>query len=578
MFHVPPSGKPWYTCGVYGIGCHVRESYVGPPMMRRRSFTIDATAALVGSATTLAASRAPGAQSPGAARGRVEFSALDFGAAGDGKTLDTKAIQAAIDACHAAGGGRVTVGPGVYMTGTLRLKSHVTLRIEAGARLAGSTNAADYPKDAGVCDWHPRFSWGREFTGTLVYGEKVEDVGIEGPGTIDGSQRPGNARTFPNPGDPESRRPMLVRLRDCTNVRLKDVILTNPASFTTFLVGCRDVLIDGVRVRSRETGNGDGLDFDGCERVRISNCDLVTGDDAIGLKTFQPNRPNRDFVITNCVISSTWAAVRLGPESFTEMQNIAVANCVFRDCRDGFKIQSCEGAVIERMVFSNIIMEGVLRPFFVTLNSFSMSKHAGAGPAPVGRLRDLHVSNVRAVVPRNPTGHAFDQPCVALVGLPGHSIEDVTFSDFNVRMPGGGTPEQAGRMEIPELLDRKMYPEAVHFGGELPASGIYLRHVRGFHLSQSRIATASPDARAFLAGDDLEDVSLSAVTAHGFDAAAGLVKFADARGVRLVNCSVRVGSETPGAGIQVEQARTDRPLVVQVTAAEEARLAGVRRK
>jgi len=107
------------------------------------------------------------------------------------------------------------------------------------------------------------------------------------------------------------------------------VTLTNPASFTTFFVGCHDLLIDGVRVRSRDTGNGDGLDFDGCERVRISNCDLVTGDDAIGLKTFQPNRPNRDFVITNCVISSTWAAVRLGPESFSDMRNIAVSNCVF---------------------------------------------------------------------------------------------------------------------------------------------------------------------------------------------------------------------------------------------------------
>jgi hypothetical protein len=516
---------------------------------------------------------------PGESPGKAEFNVLDFGAAAGGKTLSTAALQAAIDACHAAGGGRVVVPRGIFLIGTIRLKSHVTLRVDAGARLLGSPRSADYPKDAGLCDWHLRFPWGREFTGTLIYAEQAEDIAIEGPGTIDGSQRPGSARTFPNPGDSERRRPMLVRLRDCVNVRVTGVTLTNPASFATFFVGCRDLLIDGVRVRSRETGNGDGLDFDGCERVRISNCDLVTGDDAIGLKTLQPNKPNRDFVITNCAISSSWAAVRLGPESFADMRNIAVSNCVFRDCRDGFKLQSCEGAIIERMVFSNIVMENVLRPFFVTLNVFSMSKHAPPGRPAVGKLRDLHVSNIRAVVPHNPTGKGFDQPCVAFVGLPGHPIEDVSFTDFNLDMPGGGTREQAGRMNIPELLDeQKLYPEAIHFEGELPASGIYLRHIRDLQMSQCRIATAKPDARAFLAGDDLEDVSLAGVTGIGFEAAPGLVKFANARGVTLFNCRVRVTGQPNGVRIQPDQTVTDRPLVVKLNAEEEAKLAGVRRK
>jgi hypothetical protein len=525
--------------------------------MKRRQFLRCAQVPLLASAAA--------AQVPGEARGKAEFNVLDYDASTDGKALCTKALQAAIDACHNAGGGRVVVPRGVFVTGTIRLKSHVTLRIDAGARLVGSTNSADYPKDAGLCDWHPRFTWGREFTGTLVFAEQAEDIAIEGEGTIDGAQRPGRERTFPNPGDPEHRRPMLVRLRDCVNVRITGVTLTNPASFTTFFVGCRDLLIDRVRVRSRATGNGDGFDFDGCERVRISNCDLVTGDDAIGLKTFQPNKPNRDFVITNCVISSSWAAVRLGPESFADMLNIAVSNCVFRDCRDGFKIQSCEGAIIERMVFSNIVMEDVLRPFFVTLNAFSMSKHAPAGRPRVGKLRDLHVSNIRAVLSNNPTRKGYDQPCVAFVGLPGHMIEDVSLSDFNLTMPGGGTPEQAARMDVPELLDdQKLYPEAIHFQGELPASGIYLRHVRGVRMNQCRIATANPDARAFLAGDDLDDISLVAVTGGGSEAAPGLTKFANAREVSFANCRVK--------------AATDRPLEVKLTTEEEARLAGVRRK
>src|SRR5262249_46087330 len=155
-----------------------------------------------------------------------------------------------IDACHAAGGGRVVMPPGVFVTGTIRLKSNVTLYVSAGARLKGSTNSGDYPKDAGLCDWAPKFSWGREFTGTLVYSEGAENIGLEGPGTVDGSQTGTKPRTFPNAGDPELRRPMLVRFRDCTHVRVRDVTLTNPASFTTLFVGCSDVDIDNVRVRS----------------------------------------------------------------------------------------------------------------------------------------------------------------------------------------------------------------------------------------------------------------------------------------------------------------------------------------
>jgi hypothetical protein len=522
-------------------------------MIGRRSF-------LTAAAGWAATASAPAQKPVGACN------VLDFGAAGDGSTLNTTPIQAAIDACHAAGGGRVIVPPGVFVTGTIRLKSNVTLHLESGARIQGSRNQADYPKDAGLCDWHTKFNWGREFTGTLIYAEGVENIGLEGTGIIDGSQGAGKDRVFPNPGDPERRRPMLIRFRDCRNVRVRDVTLVRPASFTTLFVGCRDMLFDGVRVRSRDTGNGDGFDFDGCERVRIANCDLETGDDSIGLKSMIPDRPTQDFVITNCVLSSSWAALRMGPESFQDMRNIVVSNCLFKNCRDGFKLQSCEGAAMERMIFSNILMEGVYRPFFVTLNIFSMSKHAPPGRPGVGTMRDIHATNIQAVVPKNSTGQGYDMPCVAFVGYPGQAIEDVTLSDFRLAMPGGGTPGHAARMNVPELLDEtKRYPEAPSFGGELPASGIYLRHVRGFRLSNSRISTAAPDARAFLAGDDLEDISLNGVTGSGSASAAGLVKFGNARDVNLANCGLILDGK-PGRG---------RPLSATLTPEEQAKLAAV---
>lgn len=474
------------------------------------------------------------------AHAQTQIRVQDHGAKGDGTTINTKAIQAAIDACHAAGGGRVVLSQGTFLTGTIRLKSHVTLFIDAGAVLLGSPNVADYPKDAGVCDWHTRFNWGHELIGSLIYAEGVDDIAIEGTGTIDGGQRPGKPRAFPNPGDTQKRRPMMVRFRDCTNVRLRDVTLTNPASFTTLFVACREMLFEGVRVRSRATGNGDGFDFDGCERVRIFNCDLNTGDDAIGLKTFLPGKPNADFVITNCVISSTWAAIRLGPESFSDMRNIVMSNCVFHDCRDGFKIQSNEGAVIERFSASNIVMENVLRPFFVTQNRFGMSKHAPPGRTPVGLLRDLRFSEITAVVPRKPTGDAFDQPCNVFVGYPGYYIENVSINGLDLVMPGGGTAEQAARRDIPELLEEvKRYPEAPDFQGELPASNLYLRHVRGFHLTNARLSTTVADARPFLAGNDLDDVALSQVNAITRMPNLQLSRFENAKDVRLSECHVR---------------------------------------
>ncbi|NMA14122.1 MAG: glycoside hydrolase family 28 protein [Clostridia bacterium] len=503
------------------------------------------------------------AQSKAKIKDRTEISVTDFGAVGDNKTLNTKAIQDAIDACYASGGGRVVIPRGVFVTGTIRLKSHVTLRIDVGAILTGSIDLEDYPTDG---------SRGLDGTGSLIYAEQAENVNIEGFGIIDGSNKPDEvipylfprqqyAKTFPK------RRPMLIRMRDCTNICITDVTLRNPAFFTTFFVGCSDILIDRVNIRSYDSDNGDGLGFDGCERVRISNCDLFCGDDAIALKTVQPNKPNRDFVISNCIISSDWAAVRLGPESFSDMQNIAISNCVFRNCRDGFKIQSCEGAVIENVVISNIIMDNVLRPFFVTLNAFRMSKYSPADRPKVGdfvgELKNLHVSNIRATVPPSSTGKGINQPCVALVGMPGHLIENVTFYNFNLIMPGGGTPGQANRNDIPELISEKRYPEADHFEGELPASVIYLRHLSGVAFTQCRLETATSDARAFIAGNDLDDVSLNGVTGVGFETAPGLIKFADARGVSLHNCRVKIKGQQGHSGINQEQFVTDRPLIVE---------------
>ena len=304
---------------------------------------------------------APWAALP-AAEPRV-FDITAFGAKGDGATLNTDAIQRAADACHDAGGGVVRVPKGVFVTGSVRLKSGVILRIEKDAVLRGSPKIADYAVETAPLHWGAYWKFvNSQFRSCLIYAHHAERVGIEGEGTIDG-QGGHERKVFPNAGD--SRRPMLVRFERCRHVILRGVTLLDPASFTTFFVRSEDIQIENVVVRSRNSPNGDGLDFDGCRRVRIRDCDLDTGDDAIGPKTFQPDGPNEDFEISGCRISARWAAVRIGAESIAPIRRLTVRHCRFTGCQSGIKIESSEGAMFEDLHFAGIEMRDVCQPFMV---------------------------------------------------------------------------------------------------------------------------------------------------------------------------------------------------------------------
>lgn len=488
-----------------------------------------------------------------------------FGAVGDGRTLGTAAIQRAIDACHAQGGGRVVARSGTYLTGTVCLKSNVVLEVEAGARLQGSPDIRDYCISLAPLHYNPRIlALGMIFDRCLIYAENAENIGLAGRGTIDGQG--GRARkVFPNPGDAQGRRPMLIRLNNCRGITLRDVALVDPACFTAYFVRCRTIRVEGITVRSRDTPNGDGLDFDGGEDVLIANCDLDCGDDAISLKPMHPDWPCRRFLINNCVMSSEWAAIRIGPESRGDTRDIVMSNCVFHDCRDGLKIQSGEGAMMENLLFSSIVMRDVNRPLFATLNRFSFSEYEVSSRPPMGGLRNIHCSNIRAIARRGDPASPFDLPCVAVVSLPGAQIENVTLQNVHLTMPGGGEAEHAGRLDVPELLDfAGLWPEAAHFKGELPCSAVYLRHVRGVALRDVRLDLERPDARPFIGGDDIDGLELHDVVAHATAGTPGLARLADARGVTLRDC--RLLSAGGGQG----------PLMLPLSADDSARLAAHR--
>ncbi len=472
------------------------------------------------------------------------FDITTYGAKSDGQTLNTTAIQKAIEACHAAGGGTVLVPSGVFVSGSLRLKSNVTLKIGKDAILRGSSQIADYAMETVELHWGGSWQFAAsQWKQCLIYAEDAEQIGIEGPGTIDG-QGGRERMVFPNAND--SRRPMLVRLVGCRNVTIRNVKLLDPASFTTFFERSEDIHIDRVTIRSRNSPNGDGLNFDGCRRVRIKDCDIDSGDDGIAPKTFHPDWPNEDFEISGCHITSRWHAIRVGAESIGSIRRLSMRDCVFTNCQGGIKIESCEGALFEDLSFSGIEMKQVCQPFMVLASRFAFSAHGTTFPPPVGRIRNVKFSNIKAVsgvgadvgfLRKNGHEDPFERCLSAVVSLPGISIEEIYFSNIDLTFPGGGTAEMASRLDVGELHETSDYLKwAVPFDGELPASVLYLRHVKGVYLDNVKMSVQMPDARAFIAGNDVKGLSLVGVKCYSPLLTSGLIKIADVQMLTINRC------------------------------------------
>ena len=428
-----------------------------------------------------------------------------FGAVGDGTTLDTLALQNTIDRCSAAGGGTVLVAGGTYLTGTLYLKSDVCLRIEAGATILGSAHLADYATDTHKNMYKNEAHLDR----CLLFARDAHNLTLEGHGRIDGQ-----GGSFPNREDPAKNRPMLLRLLNCSGLRLRDLTLQNPASWTSAWLYCTDIVVDGIAIRSRANINGDGLDFDGCQGVRVSNSRFDNSDDCICLQTSRPDRPCRDITIGRCHFTSRWAGLRIGLLSRGDFENITVADCTFRDITDsGLKIQLGEGAVMKNMVFTNLVMTNVLKPVFMTFGQHRAHVDAPPELAPMKTMRGFIFSHILVETETGGKDAAF-----ILTGLPGHPIEDVTLSDIRATFAGGGTVADAANLPdelTPENLQGR-WPEYSRFSRTVPARGLYARHVQGLTLRNVDFRTLAPDARPAVVFDDVHDTRLSDAPAPVF--------------------------------------------------------------
>ncbi|SDX88806.1 Glycosyl hydrolases family 28 [Lutibacter oricola] len=428
----------------------------------------------------------------------TDFNVIDYGAKADGVTKDTKAVQAAIDVCTKNGGGKVIIPAGkTVMIGTIYMKDFVTLHVENGAVLLGSPDIEDYTTDTHKNMYKNEPHMDR----CLIFAKDAKSFAFEGYGTIDGN---GHMKNF----NRKTGRPMMMRFLNCQKIHMNDITLINPAAWTSAWLYCDEIVVDGIKIHSRVNGNGDGLDFDGCTNVRVANCSFDTSDDSICLQTSRPDKPCKDIVVTNCVFTSKWAALRIGLSSRGDFDSVTVSNCTFHDIQDsGFKIQMNEGGEMKNMSFTNIVMRNVPRPVFMTFCQQRAGVDAPMGMLPMKAMHSFIFSDFIVDNRELDKDSSF-----FLTGMPNHYINDIQINNVQMTVAGGGTKEDASK-EIKEYtLDvlGKWWPE-FYLVKTLPASGIYARHIKGLTISNFHLNTVKEDKRKPIVFDDVIDGFTSSI-------------------------------------------------------------------
>jgi len=440
-----------------------------------------------------------------------------YGATGDGQTLDSPAINKAIEDVAARGGGTLCFPAGTYRCYSIRLKSNVALFLGQGSTIL----AADSPEDGNGkgydaaesnSPWENYQDYGHNhWHNSLIWGEGLDNISILGPGLIWGkglSRGLDDGLKAESPGVGNKA----IALKHCRNVLLRDFSVLHGGHFGLLATGVDNLTIDNLTIDT----NRDGMDIDCCRNVHISNCSVNSPwDDGICLKSSYAlgyPRATEMVTITNCLVagdfeegallngsfkrfaadaSKVWRTgrIKFGTESNGGFKNITVSNCVFDACQ-GFALESVDGALLEDVSITNITMRDLYNPpFFFRLGA----RMRGPEGAAMGRIRRVYISNVVC-------SNAQSSISSILSGIPGHEIEDVRFRDITIEHRGGGVPE-AGPLRLPEK--EKEYPEPTMFG-PTPSHGFFLRHVRGIEMDGLRIICQKEDARPAFVLDDVQ--------------------------------------------------------------------------
>lgn len=451
-----------------------------------------------------------------AAQAAGDYDVRDFGAVGDGKTLDHGAINRAIDSCVAHGGGRVVLPAGTYLCGSIRMKSDVELHISAGATILaapGSMKAYDESEP-----WEgPAYQDGGHtyFHNSLIWAVGQKNVSITGRGMIDGkgltkkdTEKGGNLQ-----GGSIGTGDKAIALKECRNVLIRDITIFRGGHFAIIMTGCDLGTVDNVTIDT----NRDGFDIDCCKYLTVSNCKINTpSDDALVLKSsYALKRPVlcEHIAVTNCVITGykmgtlldgtyvpekvNWVCGRfkLGTESNGGYRNIALSNCTFM-YSSGLAFEEVDQGLMENVVVNNITMSHVHHyPIYITTGC------RNRGPkerTTVSTGADIQISNVIADDVDSLAG-------IIVTGMPDQPLRNIALNNIRITYRGGGTADLAKREYREQGTN---YPEP-RFAGPTPAYGLYARHVDGLDINHVTFHTENTDYRPAVMLDDVKNESIT---------------------------------------------------------------------
>ncbi len=422
------------------------------------------------------------------------YNITSFGAAGDGKTNDAAAIQRAVDECSRKGGGTVYVPAGSFLTGTILLRSNITLYISPGATLWGSRNLKDFQPPH------------------LIYAKDAQNVTIEGGGSVDG-----NGDAFWEPDFRPKKRPAdYIEFDNCRHVRIEDLHLRNLPGWGIRPSQCDDVVIRGISIiNDMRSPNTDGIDPDSSRNVMISDCYIETGDDAICLKSANPAArgrgpealPTENVTVTNCVLTSDDSAIKLGTGSYGGFRNCTFSNCVISGSRYGLAMFIKDGGPVEGIAFSNITIDTSVAHYNKVTNSnrqwieypIIVDLEKRTPESRVSRVRDVLFSNIRIQ----------SKGRVLVAGMPEQKLENIRLDGVSMRVTGF---EDVEKQHKPRgVKDQPNAPRANDYASVTAAmafANIHGLDLHGVRLIWDEEAVPPRDRHALYIGRS-EDIVLS---------------------------------------------------------------------
>lgn len=452
-----------------------------------------------------------------------DYIATEFGVKNDGLTLNTCSIQKAIDFIHEHGGGRLVFESGNYVTGSIYLKSNVTLQLDYGATILGSTNPFDYVKDK-------KIGWM-----SMIFAVNQENIGITGKGIINGRgfTTANNMVNYIHRGvyvDPlkydrpnETNRPQNIYFRECTNIKIIDITLKDPANWNQTYDQCKNLYVDHITVDSKSYWNNDGIDVVDCDGVVIKNSYFDAADDVLCFKSHSAQHMCQNVVVDNCVGRSSANGLKFGTVSRGGFKNFKVTNLTIYDTfRSAITFAAVDGGEIE-----NIVIDGVRSINTGNVIYLRIGDRWSSGKKPY--MKNITISNVYAEVPfgKPDAGYNFEGPIedlprnispASIVGLVENKIQNVTLKNIQIVYPGSGNPLYAKRGLTPAELDgipemREAYPEFSQFK-ELPAWGFYVRHAEGITFENVTFTALNKDYRPSVVLDDVRNATFSGLVVN----------------------------------------------------------------